>query len=211
MKKHILLLAISIACFELAGKSQVRTGIEAGITAHKMTGRLAGDGRMGLMATLVLDANLGRNFSFYPTLSYVQKGVVEPHPQGTLIEKQYVALRYAELSPNFVYHIPISTGSSFFLGLGPSIDFNMPSKRVTVTGGVKAYNDILFGPTAENDVRGIDWGANVVLGWRTNGGFLISANYNKGIRDLSPENSTQETKNQYIGVQLGVFLNNGKK
>lgn len=97
------------------------------------------------------------------------------------------------------------------MGLGPSLDFNLPSKRVAITDDNKVYNDILFGQTAENDVKGIDYGFNFLAGWRTSPGFFIMVNYNKGLRDLSPLGRTMETKNQYYGIQLGWFLNNGKK
>lgn len=211
MKKIVLMLAIPMLCLVMAGKAQVRVGVAIGTTIAKMEGALTGDGRTGAMASMVLDAPLNKNFSFYPTLSYVQKGVTEPHPPGSLIDKQYVALRYAELSTNFIYHIGNEKGSSFFLGLGPSIDFNLPSKRVSITGDTKVTTGISFGETAENDVKGVDYGVNVVLGWRTSPGFFFTVNYNKGLRDLSPIGRTMETKNKYLGVQLGWFLNNGKK
>jgi hypothetical protein len=206
MKKIVFTLALSVFFFQLAGVSQVKVGVLGGVSIAKMEGNINGDRRAGLMASMVLDADLGRNFSFYPTLSYVQKGVTEPHPAGTLIDKQYVALRYAELSTNFIYHIGNPDGNSFFLGLGPSIDFNMPSKRTSVTDDTKTSSDILFGPTPENDLKGVDFGANVVLGWRMAGGFAMTLNWNKGIRDLKVEGQTLETKNQYIGIQIGMFI-----
>ena len=206
MKKIVFTLAVSIFLFQLAGVSQVKVGILGGVSIAKMEGNIHGDGRAGLMASLVLDADLGKNFSFYPTLSYVQKGVTEPHPAGTLIDKQFVALRYAELSTNFIYHIGDRDGTSFFLGLGPSIDFNLPSKRTSVTDDTKTSSDILFGPTPENDLKGVDFGANVVLGWRSPSGFAFTLNWNKGIRDLKVEGQTLETKNQYIGIQIGMFI-----
>jgi hypothetical protein len=211
MKKLVLMLAIPMLSLSLVSRAQVRVGAAIGVSAAKMEGRLNGEGRTGVMSSLVLDAPIKNNFSFLPTLSYVQKGVTEPHPAGTLISKQYVALRYMELSPNIVYHIGSMTGSSFFIGLGPSLDLNLPSKRVTITDGNKTYQDILFGPTAENDVRGMDYGVNLLMGWRTKPGFFFMVNYNKGFRDISPEAATMETKNKYFGIQLGWYLNNGKK
>lgn len=209
MKKIIFTLAFAVLLCQL-GQSQVRVGVVGGVSISKIEGNIHGDSRAGLMAGLVLDANLGRGFSFYPTFGYVQKGVTEPHPEGTLIDKQYVALRYAEFTPNFVYHIGSGNGSSFYLGLGPSLALNLPSKRTTVTDDTRTTTDILFGPTPENDLRGVDYGANFVLGWRTAGGFIFTANYNKGIRNLTPEGLSGETKNSYFGIQIGVFLNNGK-
>lgn len=211
MKKFVFMLAVSIFVSGLVGHSQIRVGLAGGVSIAKMEGKFHGDGRAGLMASLVLDAPLSNYFSFYPTLSYVQKGVTEEHPAGTLIEKQYVALRYAEVSANFVYHVGGNAGTNFFLGLGPSLDLNLPSKRTSVTTGVKSDNDILFGQTAENDIKGVDYGVNAVLGWRSKSGFLLSLNYNRGLRNLSPETFTEDTRNQYIGIQLGIFLNNDKK
>src|SRR5688572_2141477 len=105
MKKFFYSLVISALLSQTQGIAQVRVGIAGGTSIAKIEGRISGDGRAGFMGTMIIDANLGRSFSFYPTISYVQKGVVEPNPMGTLIEKQYVALRYAEFSPNLIYHI----------------------------------------------------------------------------------------------------------
>jgi hypothetical protein len=86
MNKRILVLAISVLCFQMAGFSQTRVGLSTGVSVANMKGRVDGDGKAGVMASLVLDVPMckKKNFSFYPTLSYVQKGIVEPHPEGTL-------------------------------------------------------------------------------------------------------------------------------
>lgn len=211
MNKRILVLAISVLCFQMAGFSQTRVGLSFGMTSANMKGRADGDGKGGLVSSLVLDVPMckKKNFSFYPTLSYVQKGTVEPHPAGTLIDKQYIALRYMELATNVIYNIP-GAKTTFYLGAGPSVDFNLPSKRVSITDDTKVTTDLLMGSTPENEMRGVDYGANFMGGFRTAGGFFFNLNYNKGIRNLVPDGATGSLKNQYIGIQLGVFLNNGK-
>ncbi|MEI2740696.1 MAG: outer membrane beta-barrel protein [Chitinophagaceae bacterium] len=211
MNKRILVLAISVLCFQMAGFSQTRVGLSAGVSVANMKGRVDGDGKAGVMASLVLDVPMckKKNFSFYPTLSYVQKGVVEPHPEGTLIDKQYIATRYMELATNVIYNIP-GEKTTFYLGAGPSADFNLPSKRVSITDGDKVTTDLLMGSTPENEMRGVDYGLNFMGGFRTASGFFFNLNYNKGIRNLVPLEATGSLKNQYIGIQLGVFLNNGK-
>jgi hypothetical protein len=209
MKKLVLLLAMSLLIAQLPAFSQTRVGLAGGVSIAKMEGKISGDSRGGAMLTLLLDTDLGRNFSFFPTLGYVQKGVTEPHPQGTLIDKQFVALRYFEFTTNLAYHIGDPNANSFFIGVGPSLAFNLPSKRTSVTDDLKTDSDILFGKTAENDIKGVDYGINVMMGYKT-GGFVIMGNWNKGLRDLSPEATTVKTNNQYIGIQLGVFLNRGK-
>jgi hypothetical protein len=210
MKKVVFMLAFSIVLFQLSAKSQARVGVAGGVSIAKMEGKITGDSRTGAMFNLLLDTDLGRNFSFFPTLGYVQKGVTEPSTQGDLIDKQYVALRYFELTTNLAYHIGDPGGSSFFIGAGPSIAVNLPSKRTSITDGLKSNTDILFGETAENDIKGFDYGVNVMMGWKAANGFLITGNWNKGIRDLSPIGTTVKSTNQYIGIQLGIFLNRGK-
>jgi|CXWL01.1.fsa_nt_gi hypothetical protein len=211
MKKIIFMLAASVFCFQIAGLSQTRVGLSAGVTSANMKGKVEGDRKGGLITSLVLDAPIGKskNFCFHPSLSYVQKGIVEPHPDGTLIEKQYVALRYAELTTDFLYYIHGAKGGSFYIGAGPSVAFNIPSKKVSVTDGTKTARDINFGSTPENDFRGVDYGADFATGYRTKGGFFVSLNYNHGIRNLVTEGTAGHLRNNYIGVQLGVFLNNG--
>jgi len=211
MKKIIFVLSVSVFCFQVAGFSQTRVGLSGGVSVANMKDKVNGDSKAGAMFGLVLDAPLckSKNWSFHPSLSYVQKGLVEPHPAGTLIDKQYVALRYMELTADFLYYLPGGKGS-FYIGAGPSLDFNVPSKRVAVTDGDKVITDIAFGKTPENDFKGVDFGADFAAGYRMNGGFFIALNYNKGLRNLVTEGTSGTIKNQYIGIQLGVFLNNGK-
>ena len=206
MKKIIFMLALSTVCFQLAGLSQARVGLAGGVSIARMESEPEGDGKLGLFTSLVVDAPIGKSkFSFYPVFSYVQKGQTEPSPAGTLIDKQYIALRYMELSTNFLYNVGGDKGGTFFIGLGPAISFNLPSKRASFIDDLKTETDILFGPTPENDLRGVDYGANFIAGLRAKGGVFISVNYNMGLRDLATEGDP-ELKNRYIGIQLGFLL-----
>ena len=207
MKKIILLLTASVFCFQVAGLSQTKVGITGGVAIANMKGKVDGDSKAGFITGLVLETQIGKTFTFRPTLSYVQKGQNQPPPG--LVENLFVALRYAEFNADLLYYISGEKGG-FFLGAGPSIAFNLPSKTVSETAGVKTTRTIKFGDTPTDNLRGTDWGANFTAGWRTNSGFIISANYNKGFRNLVVEGDPGSLKNQYIGIQLGVFLNNGK-
>ena len=201
------MLAASVFCFQVVSHSQTKIGISAGVAAANMKGKVNGDGRAGVIAGLVLETPVGKAFSFRPALSYVQKGQQQT-PTG-LVNKLYVALRYAEFSTDILYYISGQKGG-FFLGAGPSIAFNLPSKKVSVTDGVKSVKTIKFGKDVTDDMRGTDFGGDFTAGWRTNTGFFLSVNYNKGFRNLVVEGDPGSLKNSYFGVRLGVFLNNGK-
>ncbi|MEO7983984.1 MAG: porin family protein [Bacteroidota bacterium] len=207
MKKIILLLTIAICCLQIAGHSQNKVGISAGVSVANMKGKVDGDSKTGIITGLVLETPLGKVFTFRPTLSYVQKGQNQPPPG--LADKYYIALRYIEFSPDVLYYISDSK-TGFFLGAGPSLAFGLPSTKVTVTDGVKTPGSIKFGKTVADDLRGMDYGADFTAGWSTKGGLFLSINYNRGFRNLGAEGAPGTLKNSYFGVQLGYFLNNGK-
>ncbi|HEV7783008.1 MAG TPA: outer membrane beta-barrel protein [Chitinophagaceae bacterium] len=210
MKKIIFLLAASVLGFQVAGLSQTRVGLTAGVAVASMHGSEAegGNGRAGFMGGIVLETPVVKALTFRPSISYVQKGETLPHPDGTLIDKTYAALRYTEFNADFLFYASGASNAGFFIGAGPSIAFNLPSKRVAITDDVKTATIVHFGKENTNDLRGTDWGLNFTTGWRTKNGFLINFNYNKGIRNLVTEGHDGDLKNQYFGIQLGCFLNN---
>ena len=174
-----------------------------------MKGKVDGTSRGGSKVSLLLETPIGKkSFSFRPSLSYVQKG--QTQPVTGLVDKKYIALRYTELTSDFLYNKNGRKGG-FYIGAGPSIAFNLPSKNVSVTGKVKTTSNVKFGTSAAAEMRGIDYGANFTAGWRTNGGFILSLNYNKGIRNLVVDGATGSLKNQYFGIQMGCFINNNIK
>ncbi|MDZ4793757.1 MAG: porin family protein [Bacteroidota bacterium] len=209
MKRIIFMLAIAVFCLQVAGFSQnTRVGITAGASIARMTGKVDGDSKAGFMTGIVLETPIGKKFGFRPTLSYVQKGQTQPPPMGTLVDKVYMSLRYAEFNADFLYFLSGGKGG-LFLGAGPSIAFNLPSKKVSITDGEKTNKTIKFGKTVTDDMRGTDFGANFTAGWRSASGFIVTLNYNKGLRNLVVEGDPGKLKNEYIGIQLGYFLNNG--
>jgi hypothetical protein len=200
-------LAVSVFSFQIAGHSQTGIGISGGVSIANMKGKVDGDGKTGFMTGLVLETPVGKTFTFRPTLSYVQKGQNQPPPG--LTDKLYVALRYAEFSADLLYYISGEKGG-FFLGAGPSVAFNLPSKTVSVASDVKTTKTIKFGKTPTDDMRGTDFGADFTAGWKTNNGIFLSFNYNRGFRNLVVEGATGSLKNSYLGIQLGYYLNQGK-
>ncbi len=204
------MLAASFFCFQIAGVSQSRVGISAGVAFANMKDKVEGTSRPGIMTSMILDVPLGKkkNFSFHPTLSYVQKGQSDNILPGSPVDKQYTALRYAELATDFIFN-KLGPKGGFFIGAGPSVSFNLPSKSVTVIAKTKTSTIVTFGKTPAQNLRGVDYGADFTAGWRTTGGFILSFNYNKGLRNLYSGLGTGEIKNSYFGVQLGMFLNNG--
>jgi hypothetical protein len=217
MKKVLFLLAAFVFCLQINGFSQKsRVGFATGYTNANMYGKIGGervkdDPLSGITFGLILDAPIGKShISFAPSLSYVQKGRVtfnENTRANTL--KEWIALRYAELNTNFVYNTNGAKGN-WFIGGGPSISFDLPSKKVSKSDVLKTETNLNFGQEANSDVRGIDYGANLLTGYRMKGGFFVAFNYTVGIRNLVPvqDGNDDNIRNHCWGIRVGFLINN---
>jgi len=212
MKKTFSILAVFLFALHIAGFSQSsRVGLTGGFTISDIMGnqnQMNHDIKTGYTVGLLVNTPLSGKFSFQPSLNYVQKGNVLKIDANNRITN---ALRYVELPLNFIYSTNGADGG-FFVGLGPTVSFNVPSKRVTENKntGKKTSTDIIFGETAAADFRGIDYGANALLGYRLPGGFFTQVYYNQGIRNLVTGEviGDKKMRNSCFGIQIGFLFNN---
>ena len=225
MKKMILFVTAFIFCLNITALSQkTRVGVTGGISFANLSRTIGGvdkDGeyRIGVMGGLQLEVPLCKNnkFSFQPDLHYIQKGAATI-PTTPAFNKIYTALRYAELAPNVVYNFKAGKGV-FYLGGGPYISFNLPSKNVTHSPGAdKVETDISFGNAIANDLKGVDYGGNVVMGIRLGNGIFVAVNYLQGVRNLVPQDkldlpasANDKIKNIAFGIRVGFLFKNASK
>jgi hypothetical protein len=214
MKKFLFVLVLFIFCFQSRSFSQrARAGVSAGVNFSNMSGKdngtdLKGDGRTGFMAGFVVDVPIGKKkyFSFMPGAYYVQKGKTDRFAADTV----ETALRYVEFPFNFVFNVNSKSGT-FYVGGGPYVDFAFPSKFVTTRSGQETSSDISFGNKSADNLRGYDWGVNALAGYRLSMGVFLAVNYSQGLLNLLPRApEDQKLHNRYIGVQLGILMNNKK-
>jgi hypothetical protein len=222
MKKTIFILTALIFCMSLTALSQkTRVGITGGIDFANLSRTIGGadrDGeyRIGLIGGMQLEVPLGKKnrFSFQPDMHYIQKGAGQVSTDPSF-NKIYTALRYVELAPNFVYNFKRTKGS-FYLGGGPYVACPLPSKTVTHTAGSpNVLTDISFGNALTNDMKGVDYGGDVVLGYRMNNGLFVSLNYIQGARNLVPNDkldlpasSHDKIKNIAFAIRVGFLFRN---
>lgn len=189
-----------------------RVGIDAGITLANLSRTIGGldkdgDYRVGIAGGMLVNAPFGKTkrWAFQPAVNYVQKGCEEvAHAPVT---KAYTALRYAEVPLNIVFNMKWGKGV-FYLGGGPFVDFNFPSKKVSSIPGNKTENDVVFGNTVAADIKGIDYGGQAIMGFRSPMGLYVALNYTQGARNLFPVDNANKDKIKSIafGIRVGFLF-----
>ncbi|NOT52518.1 MAG: PorT family protein [Chitinophagaceae bacterium] len=217
MKKAIFIFIAFLFCFQLTGNAQkARVGLTGGLSFANLSRTIGGIGedgdyRIGIAGGMLVDLPFGKKqqWSFQPSVDYVQKGAAEVATAP--VNKKYTALRYAEMPLNFVRNFKCgkSKQSTFYLGAGPYIAFNLPSKKVEHIPGNDVETDVMFGETVAHDMKGVDFGANAIMGYRTGMGIFVSLHYTQGARNLYPVDGTDnKIKNICFGVRIGYLFKN---
>jgi hypothetical protein len=225
MKKTIFILTVFSFCLSSTALAQkTRVGVTGGIDAANLSQTIGGadrDGeyKIGLIAGMQLEVPLGKKnkFSFQPDLHYIQKGAAKI-PTTPVFNKIYTAIRYAELTTNFVRNCNFEKGT-FYIGGGPYLSLPLPSKNVTHSPGAENIETVIsFGNAVANDYRGVDYGVNLVLGYRMKNGLFVAANYIQGARNLIPQEkldlpvyANDKVKNIAFAVRVGFLFSNTPK
>jgi outer membrane immunogenic protein len=204
MKKTIITLTAGVLFMYAAYAQKATVGITAGGTLSnykiKENGEdLTSDSKLGFTAGLIANIPASKNFMIQTGAHWVQKGTKDEEAG----EKVSLTVNSIEIPVNFLYN----SNGGFFIGAGPSASF-------AVSGKWK-YNDLSvktkFGNSEDDDMKGFDFGANVLAGYQSQGGFLIMANFNQGFSNLIPGDAEDaKLKSHYFGIRLGYLLK-GKK
>lgn len=174
-------------------------------------------GKVGVIAKMPI----GTNLSFMPQLNLLSKGgKFEESESGNELGVEYsidakdkVNLTYLELPLNVVYNY-----NSFFIGAGPSISYGLSGKgdvyyKFSFDGNAdeNAYDyKVKFDgkENADDDdyhLNAFEFGANIFAGYQLPNGLFFSAQYNKGLSNISPQEGTT-LKTGYFGIGVGYFF-----
>ena len=204
MKKTIIILMAFIFFMHAANSQKARIGFTAGSSLANYKFKegdedQSGNSKAGFTAGLIVNIPAGKNFMIQPGIHWVGKGSTDEE-NG---DKATLTANSIEIPVNFLY----TSNGGFFIGAGPSASF-------AVSGKAK-FNDVSadlhFGNSTDDDMKGFDFGANVVTGYQSPGGFLVAANFNQGFSNLVPGDAGNSSiKSHYFGIRLGYVLK-GKK
>jgi Outer membrane protein beta-barrel domain len=212
MKKYFSLIIIS-SLFTMGVTAQKTTiGFNAGATLSSYKTKVdnvssTSDSKTGLTAGVVVDIPMGKSLSFQPALQFTQKGGKESMDNY----KFTTALNYMEIPLNVLFKTN-SSKTRFFAGAGPSMAIGLSGKLKVEGDGQSDEADVKFGNGDEDDLKSLDFGANVLAGCQFRNGIFLSANYNTSLTNLFPGGSSDGTfKNHYFGLRIGYMLSNTKK
>jgi outer membrane protein with beta-barrel domain len=204
MKKTIITLSAFILFMYAANAQKARIGITAGSTLAnykiKADGEdQSGNSKAGFTAGVIVNLPAGKNFMIQPGIHWVGKGTKDEEDGHTAS----LTANSIEIPVNFLY----TSNGGFFIGAGPSASFAVSGKAKL--DDVSA--DLHFGNSDDDDLKGFEFGANVVTGYQSPKGFLIAANFNQGFSNLIPGDAGNSSiKSHYFGIRLGYVLR-GKK
>ena len=217
MKKTLFIFILFFLTLQFSGNAQARVGLTGGLSFANLSRTISGADRdgeyhIGMAGGMMLDVPLGKKkrFSFQPAVDYVQKGAGEVATAP--VNKAYTALRYIEVPLNVVYNLKWGKNTLYFGG-GPFIDLDLPSKKVSKIPGNKIETDVAFGNTNADDLNGIDFGGNAVLGFRVPMGIFVSFNYTQGARNLLAvdDNTDDKIKSIAFGIRIGYLFKANSK
>ena len=208
MKKLILAVLAAGSVFSATAQSKTTFGISGGVNFAKIAVSFDGSSLSASTGTLTsfsagvfADAPVSTNVSIQPGLYYTGKGGSVTADGETYKSK----INYIQLPVNVVYNVPVSAGK-FFFGAGPYAAIAVNGKNEYSGSGSSASvsEDIEFGDNANSTYKRADFGATGLIGFNFKNGFLVKANYDLGLANISADNFLGEkNKNRVFGISVG--------
>ena len=214
MKKLLLTQLVFVAFHFVSNAQNTTFGFTAGAVIANYKFKMADvsfsqKSKIGITAGVLANIPFNKQFSIQPAVNFVQKGTKIENTDGTFTDKSTTTVNCIEVPLNFLYNVSGKNGGNFFIGAGPSIVFAISGKDKYDDGTNVTSDKLKFGNGEDDDLKGMDLGANFITGYNFKNGFLFSVNYNLGLSNLVPGESSSDysAKSSYFGLKLGYVLN----
>lgn len=206
MKKTLLSLCLLMASF--AAFAQLPTvGFKGGVNFATVNASASGTNLTVTSGTLTtfnvgafVDFKFG-NVSLQPALNFTGKGGKFSNSGDEDFEgSAQFKLYYLQVPVNVVYHVPVVVGD-FYFGAGPYVGMGVSGKEKVKINGAEQSEDVKFG-SGDEEIKRTDFGANAIVGFKFKTGFLINANYDLGLSNITNDD-TGKLKNRVFGISVG--------
>lgn len=198
----LLILLGSIAAAQSTTDHALRYGLKAGVNLSKY--RLTDGGNSenetknttNFHLTGYLEAPLGSVFAIQSGLSLQGKGAESTIANNT--QKQNVM--WLEVPVNLLVKLPATPTSHLFIGAGPYAAFGIRGKSKITQNSTESEADVKFGNDVTDNLKGTDFGVNLLGGIQMNSGLNLGINYSFGLANITPEDADPIVANIYNRV-----------
>ena len=205
--KKLLILAIATIIGGSA-VAQQKWGLKAGVNLPKYSfgaddaDNPETESTTNFHVTGYMDAPISSNFSIQPGVSLQGKGTKFVDASDFEIEQNTM---WIEVPVNLVGKLPVGGATHLFLGAGPYAAFAIAGQNKFETAGSSSETDLEFGDSDTDDLKGIDFGVNLLGGVQLNSGISLGAGYGIGLTDLRPTGDGEEgkTTNRVLSFSVG--------
>lgn len=202
--KKLLMFAVMVVSGGIVS-AQTKFGFKIGYNAANVSSNLEDvkeDGKTlsGIGFGAFVEFSAGKNFVIQPQVNYNRKGIAIAHAGHS----DKLIFNVLDIPVNALYR----SNNGFFIGGGPNLGFNL-------SGGLRSHDDpsenedFSFGKN-EDQIKRMDFGVNLLTGYEFKNGLFVSANYLRGLTNLS--NTPGETwRNNMLNLSLGFSFGGAKK
>lgn len=202
--KKLLMIAVMVVSGGIVS-AQTKFGFKVGYNAANVSSNLEDvkeDGKTlsGIGFGAFAEFSVSKNFVIQPQVNYNRKGIAIAHAGHS----DKLIFNVLDIPVNALYR----SNNGFFIGGGPNLGFNL-------SGGLRSHDDpsenedFSFGKN-EDQIKRMDFGVNLLTGYEFKNGLFVSANYLKGLTNLS--NAPAETwRNNVLNISLGYSFGSAKK
>lgn len=220
MNKKFTLLFTSLGLY-MVSFGQLNYGIKTGITQSTIKESLASEYqdmnfKSGFQVGAFVDYTLIKNFTMRPALQLTQKGyeAVEGNESGPYYWYRKWSLSYLEIPVDFIYNIPLSKATKFYIGTGPVIGVGLFGNGKSILKGTdgngqsQTIESTESKPFTKPGFKDLDLGFDFVTGLQFRK-IVFAASYNHGLLNaLNYDHGIQTTKNRSFAVTIGYILSN---
>ena len=197
MKKLLIFTIIAIFGFVPGNAQDINFGAKAGVNFSDITGPDVDSftGRTGFHVGLVAEIMITETFAFQPEIMY--------SAQGSDYEESFEGVTFKGEATIDYINIPLMAKlyvgeGGFSVEAGPQVGLLMSAK----------FKEDDFEEDIKDDLKSIDFGVNLGLGYKMESGLNFGARYNLGLSDANDSgiDDGAEYKNSVIQAYVGFFF-----
>lgn len=202
MKK--LFLLASAAIIAQTASAQFSIAPEAGLVMSGQSMKVLGEKvdtkmKIGFRVGGNVDYAISDAIHIQGGIFYAAKGSKAKEGDGK------VAVNYLEVPIYVNYMTGEAGGNRFFGGVGPYLGYAFGGKVTDATGEER---DLEIGSDeGKSDIKALDLGLNVNIGYMLSNGLYVRANYGLGLTNLIPGgDGDNSVKNNGFAISFGYYL-----